>query len=307
MQVRVHYKGFRGSSTATCTGVLPRIVAQNFRKVTCLQVQDGYIGKDTNREEEDFLIENTNESRSLFLLEKFSVLNSLKNKIVHTGIPRVIQPACIRVRYTDESWGILFLPPHCWKWDFSRAEFKHPLGCYWDLGRDLQSEIEPPEEDINTQQQTLDDLCADINPIEWLTDQANQVIRFKEEGETFKGVSLGKRATGHRMLCERLEKDGYMFIFEAPFYLPGDILSGWSKRRMDLMIFRNQTALIIEIDGTQHGEWRQRGDDYERDSLIGRHWLKMRRFRNTDIVNNLDNVMAIIENLLDPRSNTSAL
>ena len=72
------------------------------------------------------------------------------------------------------------------------------------------------------------------------------------------------------------------------------------------MVFANQTAVIVEVDGSQHEQYKQRGDDYERDALIGRHWLKTRRFRHSDCVHNLDSVMETIRLMLDPRTNTSA-
>ena len=75
---------------------------------------------------------------------------------------------------------------------------------------------------------------------------------------------------------------------------------------MDLMVFANQTAVIVEVDGSQHEQYKQRGDDYER-CTNWRHWLKTRRFRHSDCVHNLDSVMETIRLMLDPRTNTSAL
>ena len=307
MRITVEFPAFKGASHAVCHGVLPKPAVDTFTTTTVLQIQSGYKSASVDRDEIDFVIENNVVARTTFLLEKMSRLDQIRQFASDPPPPGVSPtPVGFRVRYTDNTFGILFLPPFCWGWCcFHRSEVKGLMGYDWDLTQDINATIDRmPSAECAAE--VICNLSADFDPCRWVSMQSLQVPGYDERPETFKGVSLGVGAVGHRMLCERLEQDGYMFVFEAPFFLPNDNRSGWDKRRMDLMVFKNQTALIIEVDGSQHGEYKQRGDDYERDSLIGMHWLKMRRFRNSDIVNNLDQVIGIIDHLLDPRANSSA-
>jgi hypothetical protein len=312
MRVSVEFGQMLGEPPAICNGVLPNTAAEAFSVVTVLQVQTGSISRDgsTTCEEMDFTIENNDESRLLFLLNKVKQLESVsQNCNTQEREDNDPIPVCIRVKYTDGVFGLLFLPPYCWRREaqfFARGDVKKIMEYNWDLtGRALR--VEGQASSIaDDKRETLRSLESAFDTIKWVLFQARQEPGYEARAEIYKGIALGQGAVAHRMLCERLEKDGYMFIFEAPFILPGDTRSGFNSRRMDLLVFRDQAALIIEVDGSQHDEWKQRDDDYVRDGLIQRHWFKMRRFTNYEVVNHLDRVMEEIDSLLDPRSNTSA-
>ena len=69
-------------------------------------------------------------------------------------------------------------------------------------------------------------------------------------------------------------------------------------RRIDLIVWHQQSCVIVEIDGSQHGEYKQRSDDYDRDRRITKHWMNTTRFTHREVLNNLDGVMDDIRSRL---------
>ncbi len=54
--------------------------------------------------------------------------------------------------------------------------------------------------------------------------------------------------------------------------------------------------LVIELDGDTHYIGDQQEYDANRDTILASYWLKILRFTNQEIYNNLDAVCATIEN-----------
>jgi very-short-patch-repair endonuclease len=80
--------------------------------------------------------------------------------------------------------------------------------------------------------------------------------------------------------------DGFHFRRQAPllgFYL-------------DFVCFKHR--LVIEVDGSQHGEDVQADHDAMRDSILRRAGFRTLRFWNSDIDANLDGVMVTIQQAL---------
>ena len=114
---------------------------------------------------------------------------------------------------------------------------------------------------------------------------------------SYYGIEL--RSPGHRRICKRLEEMGIMFFFESPCKLLGDKKK---YRRIDLIVVHNDRAVIVEIDGGTHRTVAQQRDDYERDSLIRKHWSKTLRIEHSDAFERTEEVIAKIMSELDPSS-----
>lgn len=280
-------------------GVLPSFVARSFEHVLVLNTP-------LKQEQEELANYLPCDSYTKRLhLQLYAHIHFPEHQYGKKEIESVI-PIALDTSEPDQEGSLLFLPPRMWT---TYWVVKKSLFFYGDntikikLLGDIPDDIPEP-----SKQEAYERACDTCGDMEWMEYQAKQKeIAFMEDELVYKNVKLHRKSIGHFYLLKRLEQEGYMFTFEAPFVLPGDDKSPWQKRIMDLMVFANQTAVIIEIDGSQHGEWKQRGDDYERDALIGKHWLKTRRFRHSDCVHNLDAVMETIRLMLDPRTNTSAL
>ena len=83
------------------------------------------------------------------------------------------------------------------------------------------------------------------------------------------------KSKGHVLLCEKLAKEKVMFSFELPTIIPDDReFSNRQYRKLDLLVIKNERAIIVEIDGRQHYDHelfdeydvqKQREDDNLRD------------------------------------------
>jgi very-short-patch-repair endonuclease len=83
-----------------------------------------------------------------------------------------------------------------------------------------------------------------------------------------------------------MRSDGFHFRRQAPllgFYL-------------DFACFKHR--LVVEIDGSQHGEDVQADHDAMRDAILRRTGFRMLRFWNSDIDANLDGVVVTIQQAL---------
>ena len=83
-----------------------------------------------------------------------------------------------------------------------------------------------------------------------------------------------------------LRREGFHFRRQAPllgFYL-------------DFVCFKHR--LVVEIDGSQHGEVVQADHDAMRDAILRRAGFRTLRFWNSDIDANLDGVMVTIQQAL---------
>jgi very-short-patch-repair endonuclease len=83
-----------------------------------------------------------------------------------------------------------------------------------------------------------------------------------------------------------LRPEGYHFRRQAP-------LLGFF---LDFVCFKHR--LVIEIDGSQHGEDVQSDHDAMRDNILRRAGFRTLRFWNSDIDSNLDGVMLTIQQAL---------
>ena len=118
---------------------------------------------------------------------------------------------------------------------------------------------------------------------------------YKETDTSYKGIEL--RSPGHKKLCNRLEELGYMFFFEAPCKLLED---NKRYRRIDLIVVKNDRAVIVEVDGGTHRTVEQQKDDYDRDYLIRKQWSNTIRIEHGEALNETEKVIEKIISMLDP-------
>ena len=117
-----------------------------------------------------------------------------------------------------------------------------------------------------------------------------------ESKTTYRGEELS--SPGHLKICKKLEEDGVMFFFEAPTFLLGDKKQ---KRRMDLVVIKNNRAVIVEIDRwTYHRSRTQQEDDNERDRLIRKNWNNTLRLSHDEAMNKTNEAIQKIYDALDP-------
>ena len=76
-----------------------------------------------------------------------------------------------------------------------------------------------------------------------------------------------------------LRKHGFHFRRQAPF-------RGYY---LDFVCFKYR--LVVEVDGSAHGEEEQARHDHIRDGLLSREGFKTLRFDNTSIRDNIESVM----------------
>ena len=75
-----------------------------------------------------------------------------------------------------------------------------------------------------------------------------------------------------------------MFMIEAPTFIPSDTKN---YRNIDLVVVKDDRALIVEIDGSRH-LGQQREDDYLRDYAIDENWSNHIRFSHREVQDELD-------------------
>jgi very-short-patch-repair endonuclease len=83
-----------------------------------------------------------------------------------------------------------------------------------------------------------------------------------------------------------LRQEGFHFRRQAP-------LLGFF---LDFVCFRHR--LVVEVDGSQHGEETRADHDAMRDNILRRAGFRTLRFWNTDVDANLDGVVATIQQAL---------
>ena len=84
-------------------------------------------------------------------------------------------------------------------------------------------------------------------------------------------------------------------MIEAPTFIPFDAKN---YRKIDLIVVKNDRALIVEIDGSGHlGQKRE--DDYRRDYAIDDNWSHQIRFSHREVMDDLDLVFKRIMKKLD--------
>ncbi len=86
-----------------------------------------------------------------------------------------------------------------------------------------------------------------------------------------------------------LKQIGYHFRRQAPF------------RGYTLDFVEHNAKLVIELDGSQHGEDESRTHDERRDHVLGAHGYRTLRFWNTDVIENIDGVIEGIIRALQHR------
>ena len=110
---------------------------------------------------------------------------------------------------------------------------------------------------------------------------------------TYRGIELN--SPGHKRLCEKLAANNLMFMIEVPTFIPLDTKP---YRKIDLVIVKDDKALIVEIDGSTH-LGRQREDDYLRDYAINENWSNHIRFSHREVQDDLELVFKKILKKLD--------
>jgi very-short-patch-repair endonuclease len=109
---------------------------------------------------------------------------------------------------------------------------------------------------------------------------------------------LRKRMTPHEVKLwlhlRALRKQGFHFRRQAPF----------GRYILDFVCFKYR--LIIELDGSQHGDLIHSVRDRERDTVLEREGFAVLRFWNNELDENLDGVWRVILDALRAQSITSA-
>jgi very-short-patch-repair endonuclease len=102
----------------------------------------------------------------------------------------------------------------------------------------------------------------------------------KDSSTIYKNLDLHSPA--HKLICEELERNQVMFMYEVNTVLPGD---NKTYRRIDLIVIQNNRAVIVEIDGKEHrSTQKQYQDDTNRDRLVGNHWSNQLRLEYGEIM-----------------------
>ena len=73
-------------------------------------------------------------------------------------------------------------------------------------------------------------------------------------------------------------------MIEAPTFIPSDTKN---YRKIDLVVVKDDRALIVEIDGSRH-LGQQREDDYLGDYAIDENWSNHIRFSHREVQDELD-------------------
>ena len=227
------------------------------------------------------------------IAQLLDVYTRCKARIDQVDERQDLLPIGFLINTETDSPQVLFLPPSLWgnSWPLKRL-----AGFYGDNTHDL---CDSDGEVIDTEwSKPVDEAMAEFNArgvdaIDWIRVQARQEKDQIENAEVFKTTDL--KSMGHRLLCERLEREGFMFSYEVHTIVPGDKRM---YRRIDLVVWHQQSCVIVEIDGSQHGEYKQRHDDYDRDRRITKHWMNTTRFTHREVVNNLDGVLDDIRSRL---------
>nr|BDD46951.1 hypothetical protein 4 [bacterium] len=283
------------------TGVLPSGIAKAYG---CAYIFNMPFVKDKDGKADYSISEEycSYEAKLAFLLKKFgesAEVIASDEEFDPAGILPIGLPVI-----TNKGVEVLFLPPSCWKIGWN---LKHYLCYYGDdeeglvnhngekIGPEKYAKKNDEEKEQARKQYSL--YTATHSPLQWIECQASQNFDSLETATTFKGIDL--KSKGHKLLCEELERRGYMFSFESPTIVPDDAKK---YRRIDLIVFHRQHCVIVEIDGSQHGEYVQRKDDYGRDRRITRHWANAIRYTHQEVVHNVDAVIEEIIDRLNPSS-----
>lgn len=133
----------------------------------------------------------------------------------------------------------------------------------------------------------------------WLTRTPSDFLlgiddRGRQDTPTsYRGIELN--SPGHKRLCEKLASKNIMFMLEAATFVPGDKKN---YRKVDLVVVKDDKAVIVEIDGSTH-LGKQREDDYLRDAIINEHWSNHIRFSHREVQDDIDLVFRRILKKLD--------
>lgn len=95
---------------------------------------------------------------------------------------------------------------------------------------------------------------------------------------------LDTKSPAHKELCQELERQDFMFWFEAPCNLPGYTGSKTGTIRSDLVVVHNRKVVVVEIDGESH--WLDRNQyqkDRDRDGLISTNHIKHLRLEYNQV------------------------
>ena len=86
-----------------------------------------------------------------------------------------------------------------------------------------------------------------------------------------------------------LNRNGWHFRRQAPF------------RGYYLDFAEHSASIVVELDGSQHGEDEQREHDAVRDEVVTREGHRVLRFFNHEVFENLDGVLETIIRVATPR------
>ena len=114
-----------------------------------------------------------------------------------------------------------------------------------------------------------------------------------------RNIVIGQKVTSGKVLCAReLRRD--MTESEATLWkeLRGNHLDGWHFRRQQIIcgyivdFYCHEAALILEIDGPVHEQ--QAEADHERENVLEHNGLRILRFSNQQVLEQLPVVLQII-------------
>lgn len=106
------------------------------------------------------------------------------------------------------------------------------------------------------------------------------------------------KSPAHKNLCKALEREGMMFWFEAPLFLPGYDDSKTGTVRNDLVVVCNRKALVVEIDGMHHAKDRvQYEADRNRDTLIQTNHIGLLRRSHQQVFSDISGTINMIKSM----------
>lgn len=87
----------------------------------------------------------------------------------------------------------------------------------------------------------------------------------------------------------RYDTIGYRFLRQKPLYIYTE--DWWLDRFIIPDFYCHEKKLIIEIDGRIHNIHEVRQLDIVKEELVEKQWMRVLRFSNEDIINDLDKVI----------------
>ncbi|HCJ67259.1 MAG TPA: hypothetical protein DHV62_08065 [Elusimicrobia bacterium] len=123
---------------------------------------------------------------------------------------------------------------------------------------------------------------------------SKQVSQYKLALENFSHQNTLKSFAGEQAIKNILEKIGIMFKYQPYFYRK-------NHKYIADFVFEHPYYLVIEADGLQHNTPQARQYDKKRSFIFGLNGYETLRLKNSDILDNPNEIKQKIIDLLDKR------